>query len=255
MNRITILCVLCAFARGVTGQPIITDRPDQTESAFIVPAGRLQTEVGVIFERHSFDGKESVHTVAIPLVLLRYAIHPNAELRAELEYLRVRHKSSTGDLIEHGLAPLTFGTKLRIFKEKGFRPETAFILHLTIPGTGAKNFPTDYTAPSFRFTMLNTLGDRFALSYNIGEEWDGFSGKPTGTYTGSLGFSASERIGLFIETYGFITSGERPDHRLDGGATYLIAPNIQADVSAGIGITKVSPNFFVGGGLSFRIPR
>lgn len=252
---LTPFLILTIIVPATLSQPLITDRPDQTESAFIVLAGRLQIEAGIAFKRHTFPGDVITHTIAAPSLLLRYSIHPNAELRAELEYLQVQHKSGSSELTVHGVAPLTFGTKIKIFEEKGFRPETAFILHLTIPNTGAEAFQTNYTAPSFRFTMQNTLSDKFSLSYNLGGEWDGFTGKPTGIYTLSLGYSVSGKVGSFIESYGFLSSGESPDHRIDGGITYQLTQNLQADLSAGLGITNSSPDFFVGGGLSFRIPK
>ena len=71
----------------------------------------------------------------------------------------------------------------------------------------------------------------------------------------SLGVSLIKKLSMFVESYGFLTQDETPDHRLDGGFTYLFSKNIQADLSGGIGISDKSPDFFIGAGLSVRLPR
>lgn len=44
------------------------------------------------------------------------------------------------------------------------------------------------------------------------------------------------------------------DLRADFGFTYLVRPNLQLDLSSGLGFSKISPDFFISTGLSWRIP-
>lgn len=226
--------------------PIQTDRPDQTECPFIVPKNHFQMETGYVFEKD----KETV-TQNIPASLLKFGLSDNFELRLIVE--EVSYKDDAGTKIS-GIDPVQVGFKANICKEHGIIPTTSFIGHISIPDLSTKDNKTTYYAPAFRFTMQNTLSDRFVLGYNLGAEWDGESAEPVFIYTITTGFSISEKMGCYVEAYGFSPQKNKADHRFDGGLTYLIKKNIQIDASAGAGITENAPDYFWGLGLSFRIP-
>lgn len=233
-------------------ETIVTDRPDQTESASIVPGGYIQVELGGIYERENFDeGKTEIFSH--PALLIRYGLLNNIELRFNLELIQEKSSIGKSTFSKTGLLPVAIGTKIYICKEKGLRPQTAFILHLTIPKLGSKKFANEYLAPDFRAAMQHSLSDRFSLSYNLGAEWDGSKPNAAVLYTLSLGASLAEKMGAFIETYGFMTEKETPDHRIDGGLTYLLNQNLQLDASGGFGITDKSPDYFLGLGISIRL--
>jgi hypothetical protein len=100
--------------------------------------------------------------------------------------------------------------------------------------------------------MQHTISNKQTLSYNLGAEWDGYSPEPTFIYTLTTGYSFTEKIGGYIEFFGFIPQIEKPDHRFDGGLTYLLNPNQQLDISGGFGLSKTSPDYYVALGYSFR---
>ncbi|WP_209319853.1 transporter [Ancylomarina longa] len=64
----------------------------------------------------------------------------------------------------------------------------------------------------------------------------------------------SEKLNAFAELYGFLPGKGKNDHRWDGGLTYEVNENLQLDISTGIGLSKVSPDFFPSLGLSIRMP-
>jgi hypothetical protein len=39
------------------------------------------------------------------------------------------------------------------------------------------------------------------------------------------------------------------------GATYLMTPNLQMDAHGGVGLTDTAPDYFLGVGISVRLPR
>jgi hypothetical protein len=117
---------------------------------------------------------------------------------------------------------------------------------------GSNDFHTQYIAPSFRFTMQHTLTERISLAYNLGMEWDGETAKHTYIYTLTTGFGLTEKLGCYIELYGFISNYEKPDHRCDGGFTYLVTNNFMIDLSGGIGITENAPDGYLSLGISYR---
>jgi hypothetical protein len=242
---------LCLFhsseSHAQTFPSIETDRPDQTECPYIVPAGHFQLEAGFNYE--SIDAKEKKWIM--PTALWKYGINQQFELRliTEINNKRTEGKSSTG------LLPVEIGFKVRLMEEKGIQPLTSFISHISIPNTSSQKFSTSYFAPNFRFTMLHTLSDRLTLSYNLGAEWDGENPEPIFIYTLAPAYSFTDRLGAYIEIYGFAPQQQRADHRADGGIFYLVKNNIQLDASGGFRITENAPEYYGALGFSIRLPR
>ncbi|HEY3250496.1 MAG TPA: transporter [Ignavibacteria bacterium] len=250
-------------------EDIVTDRPDQTESATIVPENFIQLETGFELEKDKIPQSEPIkYTYATTTnsfsALLRYGLVKNLEIRLGIQYFweTINTISVFPQLEEYseviikskGIGPFLLGVKIKIMEEMEATPETSFLFHLTIPQDPYGPFQPRYVGANFRFAMAHTLSDRFSLSYNLGGEWNGDDPKATGIYTLSLGISLIKKLSMFVESYGFLPQKEIPDHRLDGGFTYLFAKNIQADVSGGVGITDKSPDYFIGAGFSIRLP-
>lgn len=223
---------------------IQTDRPDQTECPFIVPKNYFQLENGFSYEKTNSETSQ----IIAPTILTRFGINDHFELRLITEYSIEDNFSNSIS----GFNPILIGFKTRLYEEKGLIPLTSFIGHIGIPKAGSKNFQTTYYAPEFRFTMQHTLSKKQSLSYNLGAEWNGESAEPTFIYTLTSGYSLSEKVGCYIEFYGFVPQIEKPDHRFDAGLTYLINPNHQFDISGGVGLSKISPKYYVALGYSFR---
>lgn len=236
-----------------TKPDIVTDRPDQTEAPVLVPKGSLQIETGFMMEKDEDLTLKSTN-YTYNTTLIKYGINENFELRFITEYLdettfdRVESKAQSSK----GLSPVALGVKIKIAEERGIWPQAALIGHVNMR-TGSEAFKPHYTAADFRFTFAHTLSDKFSLSYNAGAEWDGESPQASFLYTLSLGYAATGKLGMFIETYSFFPEGETPDHRFDGGLTYKITNVVQADLSGGLGLNAKAPDYFLSAGLSFRL--
>ena len=228
---------------------ISTDRPDVTESPYLMDKGFFQIEAGLISQHDKPSTGVETNELSAPLILLRYGIAKNVELRAGIDYTGSKVTINDSSTSSSGLSPLFVGTKINLFHEKGSMPETALLLGITLPFKENSEFQSDYIGASFRFAMTNNLSKRFSLSYNLGGLFGADSPGATGFYSVSLGVSATKKLSAFAELYGFLPEKTSPDHRFDGGLAYLIMKNIQADVSAGIGISESSPDYFIGFGL------
>ena len=89
-GAVRLAAALAALAFGVSGSvraqdddvvvELVTDRPDQTESAVVVPVGTLQVEGGATWIRDDGDGVE-IEAFEAPGTLLRYGLVPRLELR------------------------------------------------------------------------------------------------------------------------------------------------------------------------------
>lgn len=224
---------------------IQTDRPDQTESPFTVPKKHFQIETGISFER--IDGESYSYTH--PTVLLKYGVNDIFELRLIPEFVT----SHTQSVKYSGINPIIAGFKVKLAEEKGILPMLSFIGHLSIPDIASKNFKTTWYAPSFRFTMQHTLSQKVSLGYNLGAEWNGETPEPAFIYTLTTGYSISERLGSYIELYGFFIERSTSDQRLDGGLSYFLKKNMMLDISGGLGINKYAPEYYAAIGFSIRL--
>lgn len=239
-----ILLVANLKSTGQVLPPIQLDRPDQTECSFIVPKGYIQAENGFTYENISEDEKAIDH----PTTLWKYGLSKKVEFRLITELVTEKQKGLTVS----GLAPIKLGFKVNISQEKGIIPITSLIVHLVVPGIASPVFRSNYYAPSFRFTMQNTLSKKISLGYNLGAEWDEQTHKPVYIYTLTTGYAITEKLGSYLEVYGFLAKDELADHRMDGGFTYLINNNIMLDISGGFRITTSSPQNYISLGFSYR---
>jgi hypothetical protein len=229
-------------------EKIDTDRPDQTESAQTVPKNYFQAEFGFNKENTFYNNYDLVH----PTALLKYGFK-RWELRLEATARSSYQQQIPNPKWVSGLEPIEIGLKAALWEEKKWIPKTSFIAHFGLPVFSSKAFKPDHIAPSFRFTMQNSLTKNFGLGYNLGAAWDGFSSVPVWLYTFSPGFELGERWYAYIEAFGFIMKGETAQHNLDGGIAYYFTKDVKVDVSSGFGISKASPKNYFALGISFRV--
>lgn len=239
-------------------EPLVTDRPDQTESSVTVPRGSLQLELGTTYTEESGDSR----TLSYPELLLRWGVHERLELRFGIPGFTTEFEGPDSTRFED----TEVGLKVYMFAEDGWRPEMAFLGSLSLP-TGADDVSADRVNPSFRFAFSHGLSDRVGLAYNLGMTWDtDIASTPTGLsrdtiaffqYTVAVGVDLTDRWGAYGELFGDIPaeSGAKAAHSLDGGVTYLIQDNLQWDAFVGVGLNDEADDWFIGTGLSFRVPK
>jgi hypothetical protein len=240
---------------------LVTDRPDQTESSSTVPYGSIQIEMGWLY---SDEDSADLETDTFPQALLRCGLAENLELRFGYDGYIWQNAvgSRAGALDDEGGGDLSAGFKVELWNEEGWRPETAFISNLGLP-TGKGPFSSERFDPDYRLAFSHTLSDRFSLGYNLGQAWrteeDAAGDRDTRhdfIYTAALGVGLTEKLGGFVEFFGDIPTGSNggPTNSLDGGFTFLIADNLQLDISSGIGLSGEADDWFVSAGFSIRFP-
>jgi hypothetical protein len=235
---------------------LVTDRPDQTEASRVVPAGTLQLETGFIVENKETN-LEKQRALVYNTSLFRYGLSKRFELRLGLAYLENRTEFKEMDSVHtvHGFSPLYTGFKIQILEEDGWIPETALIGGLVLPFSAAEEFKPQNTGVGMRFSMSHTLSNRFSLGYNLGAEYLGESSAPWFFYSVALGAGITDRLGMYIEGFGWIPEQDIPSHLFDGGFTYLVTPVFQLDISAGFGLNEEALDNYLSAGLTFRLPR
>ena len=240
--------------------PVVTDRPDKTESTSIVPRGFAQLEAGWSLETVEAAGT-SLHRHTVPGLLARVGVLGALEARVGFAGLQLTNQGTPGG--EEGLGDMELGFKYRLASARGPLPDVAVIAAVSVP-TGADGVTSGRVDPTVLLVVSRPLSDRVSVGTNLGSSWtttdDGRGGRTTLvdlTYTLSFGVALSDRVGTFAETFGSVPAGDgAPAHHLDGGVTFLVRDNVQLDLSVGRGIAGGgASDWFVGAGVSVRVPR
>ncbi|MEK6615196.1 MAG: transporter [Bacteroidota bacterium] len=253
MYKLISIVILFFVSISVFSQEIHdieTDRPDQTECSSVIPRKTIQIETGILQESDKAD--VSISKTYFPTSLLRIGALSKVEFRIIAgEYFIAEIKDSNMTYNIKKFSPFSLGTKVFICNEKKIIPQTSLLFHVN---HDSGKFLFDRITYDFRFSMSHTFSEKISLGYNLGGEWNRDENNFTLVYTLSTAFSVSEKLGAFIEVFGNITKKKLPTNQFDGGITFLIRKNLQADCSAGIALNKNSPDKFVSAGLSLRIP-
>ena len=137
----------------------ITDRPDQTEPASIVPPGYFQVEAGWVFTRDDEEGLRR-ETHEVPGILVRTSVVDALELRAGWSgYIWEDVRFASLESKENGAGDAELSTKFQLRHQKGVLPETALLVGVSL-SVGEGNFSSDRVDPSFRFNMAHRLSER-----------------------------------------------------------------------------------------------
>jgi hypothetical protein len=243
--------------------PFVTDRPDVTESATVLGRGFFQFEAGYAFARLDLDG-ERVETAAFPATLVRAGLDDKVELRLEWAgYVNVSSEVNGVTTDDSGSGNTVLGAKLALREGRGLAPQLALLVDAVLP-TGEKGFRTERIDPRVRLAGAHSISDRIGLGWNVGVvalsiEDDGGEQHThgVGRYSLSAAFGFGERWGAFAEVFGFVplSGPDSTKNLFDAGFTFLVSDTVQLDMSGGIGLSEAADDWFVGAGISFRLPR
>ncbi len=224
----------------------LPDRPDVAESAFVVPTGRFQVEMGINIGEAR--GEEEV-SVLTPF-LFRYGFYKNFELRVGGQGL-IRDEGETN------FADLDLGIKYHLLDESKWIPAMGLIPQVTVP-TASNEAGSGSVDPRFFLTFDKDLPLDFAIEWNLGV---GYIGNPEDSgrffqvlYAVSVGRFLLKPLTVFAEIYGVskVEPGEGGSINTDFGLLFRLSENIIIDLGADIGITNTKQqNLFIG--VSFRL--
>ena len=234
---------------------ISADRPGSGTTTTVMEKNYFQIEAGLTSENDEPVKDLKYSTLTGPSLLFRYGIAKNMELRAGIDVINRKTTVSGTSTSESGSGPITVGTKIKLFTEKGSMPETAFLLNISLPYKDNSLFQSTYIGSEFRFAMSNSLSKKVSISYNVGGYFGAGSPGATGLYSFAVGASLMSKLSAFAEIYGFMPQKNSPDHRFDAGISYLVLKNVAVDASFGLGISSKSPDYFIAGGVSLRLPK
>ena len=232
-------------------EPLVSDRPDFTESTSTMAPGEVQAEGGYTYTRGAGETSNTVGEL-----LVRIGLSHFAELRIEPgSYSRVMSPTGT----ETGWEDSEIGAKVRLHNAADDHPSAvpavALVLASSIP-TGSDAFRESHAQPEVKLASEWTLTNRLGLATNFDVA------RPVADarrYTelaasASFGFELSPRVSAFAEAFGFAPeiAGAKHTSYLDSGVAASLSPNLQIDIRGGVGLNGAGPDYFVGAGLARR---
>ena len=227
--------------------PLITDRPDFTESPQTVSKGMTQIEAGITYER-SGDAKATT----IGETLIRVAAGKRAEVRIGIpSYITARDGVGRAS----GLDDAFLGAKFVLAEREKF--PLALLVGTTLP-TGSRSVAARKISPEAVLATEVGLSEKTGLAFNagIGRPDDG-GGRYSQIFGSiSLAHDVSDRVGAYLEAYAFNRTERGGDSQkfINGGLTYALNPNLQLDarIGKGVGNDVSGSEYFYGFGVAKR---
>jgi hypothetical protein len=227
---------------------ISADRPGMSTPPSIVEPKCLQVETGFSYDNNRLE-KPFQEEIFYNSTQFRYGINKNSELRLYLSYTRLK----TDGVNITGFNPLTLGTKLFISEGNGILPKTSFLINLTLPCFGEKNFRPSKLAPAIYILMQNDITKNLNVCYNIGIEYYGESANPTTFAAISIGYNFTNRLNGSMENYNWFSNETKSKNFIDFGLAYLIGRKIQIDLSGSMSVQDMTKYIMINTGLPLRI--
>jgi len=256
-SAVAAVMLIAAPAAAQNAPPLVTDRPDQTESPVVVPRGMVQFEAGGL---HEVANAGAGRATSVASVLARAGLSRRVELR--LGFLGWQRVTSAAGDPRAGLGDLSVGLKVGLRDGAGVDPAVAVLASAVVP-VGHPDFRAAGVDPELRVALAHELGGAFSLGYNVGgamvttERGDTESSHVEGLYTLTVGRSLGGGLGAFVEVFGNVAPSDAlpSSHAIDGGLTLGLRPNLQLDAAVGVGLDAASPDWFLGLGIAVRVPR
>ncbi len=253
-----------ALAQPQSDGPLVSDRPDFTESAVTVPAGRVQLESGYTFT-YDREKKVRVRDHTFPEFLLRIGLAPDLELRVGWEgwsstETLFRTRTDAGRPItrtDHndGATDPYLGAKIHVLEQRGWIPELGLIPAITVP-SGSRSKTSADVDPQLGIPWAYGLTDRLSVAGQLNlvvPTSDGRRFFQTSASV-SLGVQITDWLGAYVEYFGFYPNDRGTDcaHYVNGGFTFPITDDLQFDVRTGAGLNEEADDFFAGAGFVIR---
>lgn len=235
--------------------PLVTDRPDFTESPVTVGRGVTQLELGYTYT-FDHDGTRQHIGHTAPELLMRVGVVAQwLELRVgwTWEELRV-----TGEPTLAGAGDLLLGAKIALTPQEGPLPEMAIIPQMFVP-VGSHGLSAQRVLPGLNWTYAWEVTERCSLGgqTQVNLLLDDQTNEPFWEISQSLtvGLALTERIGLYGEWFALFPNGADtvlPQYLANTGLTLLVTHDLQWDVRIGLGLNDAADDYFAGTGLAIR---
>lgn len=246
MKRLFVLLATAAVIFGATAQEaeFTADRPGASTGPNVVGHKVIQLEQGI-----QYDGDGDKGQFTFSNTLLRYGLFDCAELRLGGDALIYPNGNKKWSAAFSGL---TLGTKIACFEGRGAIPAVSFMAQLSFPKTGSEDFAVEHLAPSVYLLFDNPVTDWFSIGYNVGAEWNGSQPGASTFVAVCFGFSITDRLGCFAESYNYFSKYGHT-YAADFGLNYMVGKRVQLDLAANIDLQNPAQCWAMSFGVAWQI--
>lgn len=224
---------------------INTDRPDQSDGAYIVRPAVLQLETGTYV-----NTLDQYNQALVQSTMLRYGLVNRVELRvlfdAGIFNNQYAHTSS------NGIFPLAFCSKINLVTGKRIVPDITLSGYLRLPFTASENLRTLHYAHTGILVLQKAIGQMFTVALNAGISRSGFDKSLSYPVTAVFILAPQAHFSFFGEYYASYQPQCLPLNNIDFGFLYCTHHHIQLDVAFGTTLLPNVKSNFVTAGFSYR---
>lgn len=241
------LVMMAGLCKAQEELPVLSaDRPGHTWGAEVLSLHKVSWENGPTFE----SSPDGARTITLSSTIVRYGIFNNMELRVGTDFLL--SKEGQAKEFTFGIAPLTIGTKLKVYESTNWLPSIGLLAEFKSPHIGSKDLLPSHIAPSMYALFEHSITDWFSLCYNVGLEWDGETATPQTYLALALGFNITDNIGTYIETYNYLHP-EGNQYMTEFGLTWMVSRRLQLDLECDLDFQQLGKYYAVGCGVAWMI--
>jgi len=225
--------------------PLITDRPDFTESPVSVARGVIQLEGG-----YTLTGIGGTRSHSLGEVLVRVGVGGPLELRFGLNSYQI----AGGPPARRGMEDGAIGAKLEVVEAAGARPAIGLIVGASLP-TGARAFRSETVEPEAVVAMGWALPGGWSVGSNVGFLLGASDVGEDNQWLGSLTVGrgvGSGPVAVFAEVYGFAEAAVASDVFVDGGVTLTLGEHMQLDMRVARQVHGLRRETHIGVGIARR---
>lgn len=260
MDRVKIRAMVAAWMAvsalsfsASAEEPLVTDRPDFTESSGTVGSGVLQLESGFTYT----DFRDGTDVTTVGELLARWGVLDKLELRFLLPTY-AWESGPGGDA--SGFLSSAVGLKYELAQGEGSGflggMEAALLAWTTIP-TGTGDFKGSGWEPAAVLATSWELAPTVGIGTNLGVVRPADDGARFTSFWASvaLGVGLTDATSVFFELYGFNREEDRGPNTVtfQTGLVYLFNSDLQADVRVARRLTDQGVDFLIGAGISWRL--
>lgn len=235
--------ISASFAAMAQEAEFTADRPGASTGPGVVGKNIIQLEQGV-----QYDGNGGPGSFTFSNTLLRYGLFEGVELRLGGDALVY----NVDDEWRAAFTGINLGSKITCFEGHGAIPAISFMASLSIPSSGTEGFAVEHLAPALYLLFENPINDWLSVGYNVGAEWDGALPGASTFVALCLGFSITERLGCFAESYNYFSKYGNT-YAADFGFNYMVGKRVQLDLAANLDLKHAAECWAVSFGVAWQI--
>lgn len=210
---------------------IVTDRPDQTDGAYVLLKNYLQVENGILFNK----------TGVLNNFMVRYGYSGSGEIRCAVDLGKVNSNFS--------IFPVQLSAKQRLFNPSGALPLVTLIGYLNFGPIASANVKSNEIEGALLLAFQHDLNDDMAFEWNFGSR----SFRKDLKFTLLYSYKIFNRATTFVEYFSDFNKSSKPVHNADVGILYAASNNLSLDIGFGSTLDSTLPNStFFTCGASYR---